>query len=88
MEKIVVYGYGVYFERNKYKLIGNYDIVAYASSDDSQSTAISGNLKEGKKIVSPSELSSLEYDYVFICTDEINIMGPLSRPLFKILRVS
>lgn len=69
MLKSVIYGTGKYYQANKSRLPQDINIIAFADSDESRSTARSGILFEGKEILAPAELSQIEYDLLFICTD-------------------
>lgn len=69
MEKIVIYGRGEYYKTHKDKLPRNTEILAYADSFEESATSVTGKLYEGKPVLLPSELESLKFDSVYICTD-------------------
>lgn len=69
MKKTIIYGTGDYYKRNKDKLPGDLDIIAYADSNPNNATSHSGKLFEGLPMLLPEEFGTVEYDAVFICTD-------------------
>ncbi|MCM1387178.1 MAG: FkbM family methyltransferase [Bacillus sp. (in: Bacteria)] len=68
MEKIIVYGIGEYYRKNKHKLPPDVEIVAYADSNINNTTSVTGKLYEGKEIITPAEFKNVDYDYIYICT--------------------
>lgn len=79
--KAILYGIGGYLETHRYLLPENLEIVAYGDSTEEKSTSRTGKLLNGKPIVSPEEIESLEFDKLIICTDY-----GLSNRIFKILK--
>lgn len=69
MLKAIIYGTGKYYQANKSRLPQDIEIIAFANSDKDRATSQSGILFEGKEVLAPEELSSKEYDLLFICTD-------------------
>lgn len=66
--KIVVYGMGQFYQNRKYLLPKEAEIVAFANSDESRATSVSGIKFENRPILKPSELVSVDFDYLYICT--------------------
>lgn len=70
--KTIIYGTGKWYREYRDKLPKDLEIVAYADSNEEKATSNSGELFEGKPIVSPKELDEIEFDCVWICADMWN----------------
>lgn len=68
MQKIIVYGTGEYYKKNKNKLPFDAEVVAYADSNCNNVTSSTGKLFDGKTILVPEEFGQTDYDYIYICT--------------------
>lgn len=79
--KAILYGIGGYLEAHRYLLPGDLEIIAYGDSTEEKSTKRTGKLLNGKPIVSPAEIESMEFDKLIICTDY-----GLSNRIYKILK--
>lgn len=66
--KIVVYGMGQFYQNRKYLLPKEAEIVAFANSDEYKATSVSGLTFENRPILKPSELMSVDFDYLYIST--------------------
>lgn len=69
MRKVIIYGTGEYYERNRERLPKDLEIVAYGDSNPNNSTSHSGNLFRGLPMLLPEEFETVIYDVVYICTD-------------------
>jgi len=67
MSKIIVYGTGKYYQEHKMQIVEDNEIVAYADSYDY--TSLTGRMIEGVVILGPHEISEMDADYIWICTD-------------------
>ena len=72
MRRAVIYGIGEYYLNNKNKLPDDIEIIAYADSSEKKTTLYSGEVFNDLKVLSPDELSGVDFDVLFICTDYIN----------------
>lgn len=72
MKRAVIYGIGEYYQNNKNKLPDDIEIIAYADSSEIKTTLYSGKVFNDLKVLSPDELSGVDFDVLFICTDYIN----------------
>lgn len=68
MKKTIIYGIGEYYRKNEKKLPTDIDIIAYADSNYNNTTAATGRLFKGKKILGLEELDQIDYDRIYICT--------------------
>lgn len=82
MVKAIIYGRGAFYDKHKHLLPKNIEIIAYADSSYSRTTSGSGKLIDGKKVLTPAELESMEYDVLYICTDI-----PHSRDIYEMLKI-
>ena len=83
MKKVVVYGMGGFYGKIKAEIEQEAEIVAYANTNDALSTSKSGNLFEGKKVLTVSEIADIEFDCVYICTEAYN-----ANPIYELLRAN
>ena len=72
MRRAVIYGIGEYYLNNKNKLPDDIEIIAYADSSEKKTTLYSGEVFNDLKVLSPDELSGVDFDVLFICTDYNN----------------
>lgn len=72
MDRVIIYGMGGTFRELRGELPQDINIVAYADSDNTQSTSLTGTLFEGIRIISKEEMLIEKYDYIYICTTSDN----------------
>ena len=78
--RAIVYGAGFFWKYHRYLLPVDTEIIAYADSSKTRATRISGEMIDGKPILSPDELKGIEFDTLVIGTD----FGTANR-IFEIL---
>ena len=83
MKKVVVYGMGGFYRKIKNEIEKEAEIVAYANTNEALSTSQTGNLFEGKEILTVSEIANIEFDSVYICTEAYN-----ANPIYELLRTN
>lgn len=57
MHSTILYGIGEYYRGHKDLLPKDVEIVAYGDSDEKKATSYTGNLLEGKPVLTPQEIS-------------------------------
>ena len=56
MKKVILYGIGKYYQKHSNEIPQEIEIVAYGDSNEEKTTSKSGNLLNGKRILSPKEI--------------------------------
>lgn len=67
--KIIVYGIGNYYKGHEYLLPKDAEIIAYGDGAIEKATSHTGELFRGLKVLLPTEIKDMEYDYLYISTD-------------------
>lgn len=64
MEKAVVFGTGVYYQRKKRGILKDFEVIAFADNDITKH----GSIIDGKTVISPNEIINLEFDKVIVAS--------------------
>ena len=71
MDKVIVYGLGNRFERQREEIDASYEIVAYCDKNEERAKEI---CKDGERWIKPSEIMTEAFDYVLVIAEGENIL--------------
>lgn len=67
--KILVYGKGEYYRNHKKMLPNEASILAFVDSNMENTTIAGKGQFEGKDVIHVSEILSIQFDFIYVCTD-------------------
>lgn len=76
MDKVIVYGLGNRFERQREEIDASYEIVAYCDKNEERAKEI---CKDGERWIKPSEIMTEAFDYVLVIAEGENILLFLNK---------